>query len=146
MTPDPQTRAESGAPDHQGEAGGSSLVLTVSGDRIARDLMAVILKRHGLGAEAATPEAAIDRLRFGRFTAVLVDARPQALVPREVLLGLRGAAGRLRFVILADEGDAEVRGWAREVRAPLVLTRPFEGDALIRALRGTDGPAVEEKP
>ena len=143
---DAQTRDEPGAPDRRSEAGHPPLVLAVSGDRIARDLMTVILKRHGLGAEAAAPEAAIDRLRSGRFTAVLVDVRPQALVTREALLSLRCAADRLRFVILADECDAEARGWAREVRAPLIVARPFEGDALIRALRGTDGPVAEEKP
>ena len=116
--------------------------LVISDDSVGLDLAAVILKRQGFKATVAVDlEEARSALEAEAFSAVLVDVRPTALRGMEILEGLwpvLQSEGE-KLVLLADEGDEKVLS-SEMAAAAAVLTRPFEGDALLRAVEPFAGP------
>lgn len=130
--------------DNPGHAGssGDPVFLGLSRNSVARDLVAVLLKKERFSVEvSATPEDAVERLRAKRFAGVFVDMRVEGLLDYEVLSELRAADSEVKLVILAGEGDPETAEWAAKVQAETVLTRPFEGDSIVRTARLIAGPA-----
>ena len=113
--------------DNPGHAGssGDPVFLGLSRNSVARDLVAVLLKKERFSVEvSATPEDAVE-----------------GLLDYEVLSELRAADSEVKLVILAGEGDPETAEWAAKVQAETVLTRPFEGDSIVRTARLIAGPA-----
>jgi DNA-binding NtrC family response regulator len=127
----------------------------VSRDSVARDLLAVLCKKHGfLVDEAETASDArmlLDALRqrsgpraerrrgAGPFFACVVDVRP-FFSRGPALLQELGATGIENLVLIADEGNGETPAAAEAAGAVAVLARPFEGDAIIRILGGLTAP------
>jgi len=122
-------------PGYPGSPGGP-VFLGLSRNSVARDLVAVLLKKERFSVEiSATPEDAVARLRAKRFAGAFVDMQADGLLAYEVLPRLRAADSEVKLVVLAGEGDPEIAEWAAKVHAETVLIRPFEGDAIVRTAR-----------
>jgi CheY-like chemotaxis protein len=109
--------------------------LIVSGNAVARDLTAVILKGAGYSIAVTSDNAeALARMRAAEFKVVLVDMRLQGLLGPEVLGELRREDTRVVLMIMADEADKETLRTAQESKPAVVITRPFRGDALLETV------------
>jgi DNA-binding NtrC family response regulator len=108
----------------------------VSRDSVTRDLVAVLCKKDGfLVDEAETASDARMHLDADPFFACVVDVRP-AFSRGPALLRELGATRIDNLVLIAGEGDSETPATVEITGAVAALTRPFEGDAIMRILNG----------
>lgn len=110
-------------------------VLVISHDSVARDLLAVILKKDGFRVdEVETVLEARALLETRPYFACVLDARPLFAAGPELLRQL-AVATPPNLVLIADEGNGETLAAAKAAGAVAVLTRPFENDAILREMR-----------
>lgn len=107
--------------------------LIVSRDSLARDLLSVILKRAGNTVfVASSPEEGLSIIRRVRITIAFLDGRAESMVEPESLRSFRSCGSRIGLVLLADEKNDSALGEAVEIGAQAVLSKPFDGDNVLR--------------
>ena len=122
--------------------------LVLSGDAVARDLIAVLLKNRGYRdtVVAGPDDDDVDAvLGSQKFLAVFADARPMhSVADFRALIARLGKDTKL--VLLVDEGGMEGIDEATAGKADAVLPHPFESAMVERVLKQLAGSDRKPAP
>lgn len=113
--------------------------LVISQDSIGRDLLSLILKRHGAKVQIVhRPEDAVPVMTEQEFDAVFVDIRWIDLDLAGVTTQVNGGAGiaRTRIIVLVEEGDPRLEKVAASHGVDTVITHPLRSEEVARVLAG----------
>ncbi|MGH2691773.1 MAG: response regulator transcription factor [Actinomycetota bacterium] len=113
-------------------------ILVVEDDDAIRELLRRILTTAGYGvSEAPSGQQAIDFLQKGKFDLILLDVMLGRTSGFEVLeeVDRKGLRAKSRVVMVTARNSEKdfLRGWQSGVDQ--YLTKPFDPDALIKAVR-----------
>ena len=128
----------------------ANLVHVVEDDPAMRDSVAFLLDTSGF--EVALYEAGtdlLDRLAAPAAGCVLTDIRMPGLDGLELLRHLRRAGHTLSVIMMTGHGDVPLAVEAMKLGACDFIEKPFDGDALLQALRAAmerGGPAAAADP
>jgi DNA-binding NtrC family response regulator len=105
------------------------------------------LQRSGFAVECTAPgEAALTRLRAGRFDLVLTAFDPETGLGLDLLQAARGAAARLPVICMNAGGTVTDAVEALRAGAGDYLLKPFGAEALEAAVRRALGPCGPPAP
>ena len=124
-----------GSPCDRTEAS-MSTVLVVDDKEMMRDSVGATLQRAGLGVVTATDgNAAIESIARRRPDAVVTDLRMPGMTGLELLEKIRAIDEDLPVVLMTAYGAVETAVQAIKLGAFDYLTKPFEGDELVVAVK-----------
>lgn len=122
-------------------AGSAPVILVVDDDRDIREAVGWLLQDEGFAVEmAADGDEAVERATQVRPALLVLDLGLPILSGEEVAERLQALYGRsLPIVIMTAAGDAAEK--AQRINAAAYVTKPFELDDLVRAIRNALEPA-----
>jgi DNA-binding response OmpR family regulator len=122
-------------------------ILVVDDDRSTRRLIELQLRASGYAvATAGDGEAALDRIRRGRFDLVLLDVWMPGMDGLEVLKRLRDEPSQPKVVVMTSDDTSETLLRAVRERAYRYVTKPFAPKSLDALVRSVLASAPQARP
>ena len=114
----------------------TQIVSIVDDDESLRRSLRNLLGSVGLRVETfASAEAFLESLHQEQAGCLVLDLRMPGMNGFELLRHLSGTGSRIPAVILTAHGDDETRQRSMQAGAAAFLSKPFNGDALLDAVR-----------
>lgn len=114
----------------------SGSILVVDDDDLSLRVCVGVLKRAGFEVEGLRdPTCVVERLRAGRFDAVLSDVRMPHIDGVQLLKAIRAMDREIPVLLMTGQPTVEAAIQALEHRALRMLQKPLEVDALVEATR-----------
>ena len=112
------------------------IVSIVDDDESLRRSVGNLLRSVGFRVETfASPEAFLQSIHQAQTGCLVLDLRMPGMNGFDLLTHLSGTGSRIPAVILTAHGDEEARQRALRAGAVAFLAKPFNGNALLDAVR-----------
>ena len=119
-------------------------ILVVDDDKMMRELIRLILKREGIGADCASSgEEALERIKEKTFSMMITDLNMPGLDGLE--LSRKGLEIAPRMPIIMNSGglSAKILRLAKEIGIAKVLAKPFLPSEMLETIRTVMGERRE---
>jgi two-component system response regulator FixJ len=109
----------------------------VDDDEAARNSLTSLLRAQGIRARAfASAQSFLDQLPPDASGCVITDVRMPGMDGLTLLNALRARSGPLPVIVLTGFADVPLAVAALKAGASDFIEKPFDGDAIVRAVRG----------
>ncbi len=123
-------------PEHPNSPSSPGTILVVDDDDLFLRVCSGVLRHAGFTVEGVSdPTRVLERLKAGRFDAVVSDVRMPQVDGVQLLKAIRSHDAAIPVLLMTGQATIEAAIQAIEHRALRMLQKPFEVDVLVDAVR-----------